>query len=104
MATGTQEQPHGRASEACANPASPEAAPATLQEVQREVQQLQDRLHDLEQRSGPAPTGGVYSDPDSPASTVQLQDVLPRIKDLAQAVGGMKELARIVNTLAEAKG
>jgi hypothetical protein len=32
-----------------------------------------------------------------------LQAVLPQIKDLAQKVGGMKQLADIINTLAASK-
>jgi hypothetical protein len=80
---------------------------ATLHEVRTEVHNLQERLDELERRSSAAATpsaGGVYSDPDHPAGNPNLQDVLPHIKDLAQAVGGIKELARLVNTLAEAKG
>jgi hypothetical protein len=87
-------------------PAGPAQGSASLQEVRQEVQQLEERLGDLERRSGsssPPGATGVVSDPDHPAGAVSLQEVLPRIKDLAQSVGGMKELARLVNTLAEAK-
>jgi hypothetical protein len=106
MATTTKEQAQPEPGhEACPTPAGPGQA-AALQEVKHEVQQLQERLHDLEQRppdSTSEPRSGVFSDPDHPASTVSLQDVLPRIKDLAQCVGGMKELARLVTMLAESK-
>ena len=84
--------------------AAPAVAPGggSLQQVQRSVEQLQDRVHDLEHR-GDSARAGVFSDPDHAPSPVSLQDILPRIKDLAQCVGGMKELAQIVTTLAQAK-
>lgn len=107
MATAGKEQAQpSAAAGGCDVPAAPAQGPATLQEVKREVQHLQERLNDLEHHPTSSPTGAapaVFSDPDHPASTVQLQEVLPRIKDLAQSVGGMKELARLVTTLAEAK-
>jgi hypothetical protein len=80
------------------------AAPGSgnLEEVQRRVEQLQERLTDLERRGENAPAA-VYSDPDHAPTGVNLQEILPRIKDLAQCVGGMKELARLVTTLAESK-
>jgi hypothetical protein len=91
---------------ACPSPAPTPGQPApageNLQDAQREVKQLQERLHDLERRGDSAPPG-VYSDPDHAPGHVDLQEILPRIKDLAQCVGGMKELAQIVTTLAESK-
>jgi non-ribosomal peptide synthetase component F len=83
-----------------------QVGPESLQEVRREVQQLEERLEHLEHHAGgpPADAVGVVSDPDHPASTVALQEVLPQIKDLAQRVGGMRELAQLVATLAEAEG
>ena len=84
------------------------AAPGAgnMQDVRRTVADLQERLNDLERRSDTTPAAtpaGVYSDPDHAPSGVNLQDILPRIKDLAQCVGGMKELAQIVTTLAHTK-
>ena len=85
-------------------PSSTAAAPGgeTLHDVHRQVEQLQERVEDLEHRGESTPPA-VYSDPDHAPSGVNLQEILPRIKDLAQCVGGMKELARIVTTLAESK-
>jgi hypothetical protein len=88
--------------------AAPAAAPGggTLRDVQHTVEQLEERVNDLERRGDSTPHGaqpGVYSDPDHAPSGVNLQDILPRIKDLAQCVGGMKELAQIVTTLAQSK-
>jgi hypothetical protein len=82
-----------------------EVAPGkdTLQTVQREVERLEERLSDLEHRGESSPAG-VYSDPDCVPAGGNLQEILPRIKDLAQCVGGMKNLAQIVTTLAESKG
>ena len=78
------------------------AAPGVgnLEEMQRRVQQLQERLNDLERR-GEGHPAAVYSDPDHVPTGVNLEEVLPRIKDLAQCVGGMKQLARIVANLVE---
>ena len=51
-----------------------------------------------------APTNVVVSDPDhvgvhgGPAD--RLQEVLPQIKDLAMRVGGLKQLAEIIQSLA----
>jgi hypothetical protein len=84
-----------------AQPPSTTAAEA-LQDVHRQVEHLQERVEDLEHRGESTPPA-VYSDPDHAPSGVNLQEILPRIKDLAQCVGGMKELARIVTTLAESK-
>jgi hypothetical protein len=39
-----------------------------------------------------------------PAGSNALQDLLPQIKELADKVGGLKQLARIVETLSESKG
>jgi hypothetical protein len=84
------------------------AAPGgeNVKDVRQSVEELQERVHDLERRGSSPPAGApaaVYSDPDHVPSAVNLQDILPRIKDLAQCVGGMKELAQIVATLAQSK-
>jgi len=53
----------------------------------------------------PHPTGHAAepgpADNVAEAGETQLQDVLPEIKQLAQKVGGLKKLARIVATLDE---
>jgi hypothetical protein len=41
---------------------------------------------------------------EGPGDPNRLQEVLPEIKDLAQKVGGMKNLAEIAETLEQAEG
>jgi hypothetical protein len=105
-----QAQPQAAHEERIDPGACPPPVPApgggSLQDVQRTVEELQERLDDLERRGhGPSPgaPAGTYSDPDQPPGRVSLQEILPRIKDLARCVGGMMELAQIVTTLAQNK-
>jgi hypothetical protein len=101
MATTAKDQAQPEAAhEERVDPAA--AGGETLHEVRRSVEQLQERVDDLEHRGESTPSA-VYSDPDHAPTGVNLQEILPRIKDLAQCVGGMKELAQIVTTLAESK-
>jgi hypothetical protein len=108
MATTAKDQAQPEAAhEERVDPAGPPSAAAapggeTLHEVRRSVEQLQERVDDLEHRGESTPPA-VYSDPDHAPTGVSLQEILPRIKDLAQCVGGMKELAQIVTTLAQSK-
>jgi hypothetical protein len=101
-----QAQPDA-AHEAPVDPAArPAAGGASLHEVRQEVRQLQERIDQIAQSAAPAPQAPVLSDPDlgaNPPAHHPLQDLLPEIKDLAQRVGGMKELAQIVTTLAQTK-
>jgi hypothetical protein len=62
--------------------------------------------HVLPQAAHPVPIDPVAEKLQSPpteADTNRLQEVLPEIKDLAQKVGGMKNLAEIAEALEEAE-
>lgn len=61
--------------------------------------------HDAPQpMASAAPQETVQQQPGAAApSQHRLQDILPEINDLAQRVGGMKQLAEIIKTLQQSK-
>jgi outer membrane murein-binding lipoprotein Lpp len=90
---------------------APAAAASKLNKIESEVHELVARVDDLEQKSTtaepPRPPADVETgaaEPDEPeAGPTRLQEVLPKVKDLAGKVGGLDHLSDIVDTLKESK-
>src|SRR5262249_9209831 len=109
--------------------ASAEVQPATqtdghrLQHLESEVRDLAAKVDSLEQTAVPPPSPSdpaamlegaprrpaVPAAPQTPGEKepatpqARLQEVLPKVKDLAQQVGGMEQLAQIIETLKQSK-
>lgn len=102
------------------SPASPVAPDAhglsrierEVHEIGRDVQGLASRIGELAEKVAKAPPAAMAPLTEAPplaganepeAGPTQLQEVLPKVKELAGKVGGMEQLSDIVETLKETK-
>jgi hypothetical protein len=91
---GTARRPIGRA-----------GSPRDTEDIESDVEDLGARVDNLEQQptspdvpeSSKATTGAVGG------PVINLQELLPQIKDLAEKVGGLQKLSEIIETLKQTK-